>query len=159
MRHASICRWILSFSLSLPIITAFIGTPVRAEGEDGVSLAIVPGKWDFEFSTLLASATEPQRTLRTQCIATDVLDPGSFLLGKEGTGCQISDVKVEGKTMSWAQACAKQKGSSVGRAEATVDGDSASGKLEMHIVIGSHPIPVVTTWSAKRVGSCDEAPE
>jgi hypothetical protein len=84
--------------------------PSALAGESAQSLPITPGKWQFDLSTMMAMATEPQLTSRTQCITADRLD-------------------------------------------------SATGKMEMHIMIGSHPVPIVTTWKAKRVGECEAAAE
>ena len=123
--------------------------------DDAEALSIAPCQWEFELSTMLMSATEPQVNRRSQCVKSDRLDPASFVLGKEGSPCKISDMVIEGESMRWTQICTMERGSSRAKAEATVNGDSASGRMEMHIMIGSHPVPVVTTWTAKRVGECE----
>jgi hypothetical protein len=58
--------------------------------------------------------------------------------------------------MTWSQACVQGRGLSNGKAEAKVEGDSASGKMEMTIMRGAHPIPMITTWTAKRIGECKQ---
>jgi hypothetical protein len=149
-------RWIVR-SCSLVAVGVLLSAGLAyAEGSEPPFLAIAPGEWKFELETMLAAATEPQRTTRSQCIETDRLDPTRFVLGEGGTGCEITDVQVEGKSMTWSQACVQGRGLSNGKAEAKVEGDSASGKMEMTIMLGAHPIPMITTWTAKRIGECKQ---
>ena len=107
-----------------------------------------PGLWEITSRVKMPGMELPANTM-TQCITKESLVPQ----GGSGPGqnqCEISDVRIEGDTVSWSITCDSQEGVMTGSGETTYDGDSFEGSSKMSM----QGMEITTTMSGKRIGAC-----
>jgi hypothetical protein len=83
------------------------------------------------------------------CITQDSLVPQTG--SGQGQGqCEITDIQVQGDTVTWSITCDSQGGVMTGTGESTYHGDTFEGTSEMHM----QGMDITTTMSGKRIGDC-----
>ena len=110
-----------------------------------------PGKWEITTETEMVgmSMSVPPVT-HTQCITKEDLVPQSDEANKE---CEVTDVKIDGDTVSWKIICAGQNGQMEGTGRITYSGDTMEGTMDM--VIKGAGMKVKNKIIGKRIGKCD----
>ncbi len=111
-----------------------------------------PGLWEITTVTEmvgLPGAGPPPMTF-TQCITAESLVPQSE---GESEVCKVSDVAVDGNTVSWKIVCSGQGGGMEGTGTITYNGDTMEGTMEM--VMPQVNMQVKNTLTGKRVGECE----
>ena len=126
------------------------------------SLSAEPGKWENK-TTLTGTIESPQMSMKlpgrtvsnTQCITEEDASFSPDDIAQDG--CTVSNVKQDGRTMSYDMSCSEGGGSMTGSMEATVseDGKSVTGTMTMQ---GSQPgagkIDMAGDFSGKWTGAC-----
>ena len=94
----------------------------------------------------------PARTF-TKCVTKEEAEnpENAVPRGRQDSACKLSDVKVEGHTVSWKMNCAERQMS--GEGKATYEGDTYTG--EMHVKSADHEMTM--KYTGKRLGDCDAA--
>ena len=122
-------------SLAVPL--AVLAGPVKA------------GKWQTTVETTVGDKTMPSHTV-THCVTKEEAEnPKGLIPPSSHSDCQISDINVDGGTVTWKMTCAKSH--MTGEGKMTYSGDSYSGG--MHIT--SPQFEVKTKYAGKYVGPCD----
>ena len=107
------------------------------------------GLWEITTKTEMPGMEMPP-TKHTQCLTKkDFVPQGPQQPGQE---CKITDVKVDGNTVTWALECKSQGGKMKGTGKTTYSGDSFEGTMIM-----SMPQPnmkITIQMSGKRIGDC-----
>jgi len=123
-----------------------------ATAADAPKNPMKPGKWEITTQMDMPGMQMPARTF-TKCITKeDAANVESAIpRGRNDASCTLSDVKVDGNTVSWKMNCEERKVS--GEGKITYENDAYSG--EMHMKTPDHEMTI--KHSGKRVGDCDAA--
>jgi len=123
-----------------------------ATAADAPKNPMKPGKWEITTQMDMPGMQMPPRTF-TKCITKeDAANVESAIpRGRNDASCTLSDVKVDGNTVSWKMNCEERKVS--GEGKITYENDAYSG--EMHMKTPDHEMTI--KHSGKRVGDCDAA--
>lgn len=116
------------------------------------SVNLNPGLWEITTVTEMVGmpgAGPPPMTF-TQCITAENLVPQSE---GETDVCQVSDVAVEGNTVSWKIVCSGEGGGMEGTGTTIYNGDTMEGTMEM--VMPQMNMQIKNTLTGKRVGECE----
>ena len=123
----------------------------------GTALAepnVTPGKWEVTTTTEMVGvpgmAGMVPPVTHTQCLTKGELVPQSEQSSKE---CKMSDIKVDGDSVSWKMSCSGQSGEMEGTGTVTYKGDSMTGTMNM--VLKGAGMQIKNTISGKRIGACD----
>jgi hypothetical protein len=111
-----------------------------------------PGKWQITVQTEMANSpvTIPPMNM-TQCITKEQAESNEPPKSpRESNDCKISDMKVEGNTVSWTMDCAKSGVHGTGAV--TYVSDSYKGEMKMEM----HGQTITTKMSGKYLGECDK---
>jgi hypothetical protein len=87
----------------------------------------------------------------TQCLTKDMLVPKSDQPGQE---CKITNQKITGNTISYDMECSGPGGNMKAHGEATYNGDTMTGKMEMNIP-GQGDMKMTMKMTGKRIGPCE----
>ncbi len=112
-------------------------------------LQMNPGKWEITTQTEMAGMP-PQTMTHTQCITSDDLVPMS---GDANVECQVTDVQVNGNTVSWKMSCGGQGGGMSGTGQVVYEGNRMQGVMQMTIT--GYGTQVKNTLIGRRIGACD----
>lgn len=125
--------------LALPLIAADKPSPMK------------PGKWELTVQADMPGMSMPPRTF-TRCVTKEEAENAEKTLPKmrNESDCKMTDVNVDGKTVTWKVACEKQQ--MTGEGKITYEGDTYTG--EMHMKMPEHEMSM--KYSGKRVGECDK---
>ena len=111
-----------------------------------------PGKWEITTQTEMVGMPGMQvpPVTHTQC-----LEKGEMVPQSEGESeeCKVSDIRVEGDTVSWKVVCSGKNGAMEGTGEITYHGDTMEGTMDL--VITGAGMKIKNTISGKRIGPCD----
>lgn len=110
------------------------------------------GKWESTVEMSMNGQAMPARTV-THCVTEqDTADPHKLVpQGPHSQGdCTMTDVKVDGSTVSWKMSCAKS--GMTGDGTITYAADSYTGKF--HAVTKHGAVDV--HYAGKYVGACDK---
>ncbi len=112
---------------------------------------IKPGLWEFTTVTEMEGVPgmNPPPQTHQQCVTMDMLVPESDAASHE---CEISDMTVEGGTVSWKIVCGGQTGGMEGTGTVTYKGDTMEGTMDMTITGAG--MKVKNTITGKRIGDC-----
>ena len=134
-------KWILCVGC---LIVCLLAGPIHAGSTPNMN----PGLWEITSQVEMPGMDMPASTI-TQCITQDSLVPQAG--SGQGQGqCEITDVQVQGDTVSWSITCDSQGGVMTGTGESTYHGDTFEGTSEMHM----QGMDITTTMSGKRIGDC-----
>ena len=107
------------------------------------------GKWETTSEATVGGRAMPARTT-THCITKEEADNAEKLVPPSSrSDCKMSDVKVDGGTVSWKMTCDKSQMS--GDGTITYKDASYTG----HMNIKSPTMEVTVKYSGKYVGPCD----
>ena len=111
-----------------------------------------PGKWEVTTQMDMPGMQMPARTF-TKCVTKEEAEnaENSVPRGRQDAACKLSDVKVEGNTISWKMNCAERQ--MTGEGKATYEGDTYTG--QMHVKSADHEMTI--NYTGKRLGDCDAA--
>lgn len=122
-------------SLAVPV--AVLAGPAKA------------GKWETTVETTVGDRAMPAHS-STHCITKEEAEKSENLVPKPTRGdCTISDMKVDGNTVSWKVSCAKS--GTNGEGTMTYAGDSYTGHMKMK----TPQFDVNVKYSGKYLGACD----
>jgi len=123
-----------------------------ATAADAPKNPMKPGKWEVTMQMDMPGMQMPPRTI-TKCVTKeDAASVESAIpSGRNDSGCKLSDVTVDGNTVSWKMNCEERKVTGEGRM--TYEGDAYTG--EVHMKTPDHEMTIKHT--GKRVGECDAA--
>ena len=116
------------------------------------ALNLNPGLWEITTTTEMEGmpgGAPPPMTF-TQCITAEDLVPQSE---GESDVCQVSDVEVNGNTVSWKIVCSGQGGGMEGSGTVTYNGDTMEGTMEM--VMSMANMRIKNTLQGKLIGECE----
>ena len=143
-------------SRALMILPALLlATGAMAEG-----VAIDPGQWEMTMTMEMNSSMDlpmvipPRTTTTTECVEKNELGPDDFNMEEESP-CDVSDVKIDGNTVSWAISCPGPAGSMTGNWSFTSAGDTVEGQGSMTGDMGGQAMDFTMSWSGKRTGECE----
>lgn len=111
-----------------------------------------PGKWEITTTTEMTGVPGMKipPVTHTQCFEKGDIVPQS----EEGSEeCSVSDIRIDGNTVSWKIACSGQNGGMSGTGEATYAGDTMKGTMIM--IMPGAGMKITNTLRGKRIGSCD----
>lgn len=132
-------KWILSVGCLLVCLAV-------SQVQAGSSVNMNPGLWEISSQVKMPGMDMPASTT-TQCITKDSLVPQA----NSGQGqCEITDVRIQGDTVSWSISCDGQGGVITGTGESTYYGDTFEGTSRMR----TQGMDITTTMSGKRIGDC-----
>ncbi len=125
--------------LALPMMAADTPSPIKA------------GKWEMTVQADMPGMQMPPRTF-TKCITKEEAAKAENAVPEmqKETNCKLTDVKVDGKTISWKINCEAQQ--MTGEGKITYEGDTYAG--EMHMKMPQQEMSM--KYSGKRVGDCDK---
>jgi hypothetical protein len=107
------------------------------------------GLWEITIKTEMPGM-EMAPIKHTQCLTEkDFVPQGPQQPGQE---CEITDVKVDGDTVTWVLECESPGGKMKGTGTTTYSGDSFKGTMEM--VMPQTNMKITTHMSGKRIGEC-----
>jgi hypothetical protein len=123
----------------------------------GTALAepdFIPGKWEVTTTTEMVGvpgmAGMVPPVTHTQCLTKGELVPRS---GQSSEECNISDIKINGDSVSWKMTCSGRNGEMDGTGTVTYKGDTMTGMMNM--VMKGAGMQIKNTISGKRIGACD----
>ena len=119
---------------------------------DGVPMN--PGKWEMEMTMQMSMLPQPQVRTSTECITEEQLSPENFNMD-EDSPCDVSELNVDGNTVSWSISCPGPMGSMEGNWEFTSSGDEIVGNGSMSGSMGNMTMQMDMDWTGKRIGDCD----
>jgi len=123
-----------------------------ATAADAPKNPMKPGKWEITTQMDMPGMQMPARTFIKCITKEDAANVESAIpRGRNDASCTLSDVKVDGNTVSWKMNCEERKVS--GEGKITYENDAYSG--EMHMKTPDHEMTI--KHSGKRVGDCDAA--
>lgn len=123
-------------------------TPVIAED----SLPMNPGKWKITTKATSSMMPNPMTDVTTECIEDTQFDTNSLL--DEMGDCQVKDLKIKGKRVSWKMHCNMDGTTLKGTGEARVENDKMSGQTNMQMSVQGMKMEMKTEWKGKRIGDC-----
>jgi len=127
---------------------------VPAFAADAPKNPMKPGKWEVTTQMDMPGMSMPARTF-TKCVTKE--DAASLESavprGQRDTECKISDVKVDGRTVSWKMNCEARHMSGDGKVTYDSDHDEYKGEMNVKSERGD----MTFKYSGKRVGECDAA--
>lgn len=126
--------------VAFPMMAADTPSPIKA------------GKWEMTVQADMPGMSMPARTF-TKCITPEEAAKAENAVPemRKESKCKLSDVKVDGKTISWKVNCEAQQ--MTGEGKITYDGDSYSGAMHMKMTQGQE---MSMKYSGKRIGECDK---
>ncbi len=119
-------------------------------------VAVTPGLWEMSMSMTMPMMPAPQERSYTECVEEAELDPEDFQMDQE-TPCDVNDMVVEGKTISWSLACPGPMGTTEGQWSFTSEGDSMYGEGSMTADMGGQKMEFTMSWQGNRVGDCEQS--
>jgi len=115
----------------------------------GSALNMEPGLWEITIKTEMSGMETPPMK-HTQCLTKkDVVPQGPQQPGQE---CKMTDVKVDGDTVTWSLECTTQGGKIEGTGKMIYSGDSFKGTMVMSMP--QINMNITTNMSGKRIGDC-----
>jgi hypothetical protein len=133
-------------NLALSVLVCALVVPAYAAGPAKA------GKWQttMEMSMEGMPMKMPPVTT-THCITKEQAESADSAVPKaqKESGCSITDVKVDGSTVTWKMTCEKQQMSGTG--SVTYSADSYTGKMDMKA--GEREMHM--KYSGKYLGACD----
>jgi hypothetical protein len=121
--------------------------------------AVNPGEWQITSRTEMKGMPmemPPQTVTFTNCVTSERPVPES----DKQKECKLTDVKIEGSTVTWAIACEGKEGKMKGAGKISYQGDSMTGEQTMDVAAGEGMnFTVVMHMTGKRLGPCKETPE
>jgi hypothetical protein len=118
-------------------------------------VAVEPGKWEMTMTMEMSMLPAPQTRTSTECIEQDELSPEDFNMD-EDSPCNISDMVIDGNTVSWAINCPGPTGGEMtGSWSFTSHGDSITGEGSMTAEMAGQSMEFKMNWGGKRVGDCE----
>ena len=107
------------------------------------------GLWEITVKTEMPGMEMPPMK-HTQCLTKkDFVPQGPQQPGQE---CKITDVKVDGDTVTWTLKCTTQGGKMKGTGKTTYSGNSFKGIMVM--IIPPTNMKITTHMNGKRIGNC-----
>lgn len=107
------------------------------------------GLWEITVKTEMPGMEMPPMK-RTQCLTKkDFVPQGPQQPGQE---CTVTDVKVDGNTVTWSLECTTPGGKMKGKGTTTYSGDSFKGTMIM--LMPPTNMKITTHMSGKRIGEC-----
>lgn len=109
-----------------------------------------PGKWQMKFQMEMPNmpVTIPPITTEICLTEEDLKDPQKSVPNDPKSKCTVSDVKIDGKTVTWNIDCPKQN--MKGNGEVTYGDDKYTGWLKMTV----NDQEMTTKYSGKWLGTC-----
>jgi hypothetical protein len=132
------------------IFTGSISIFVLSLSTVWAGLNLNPGKWEITTKTEMAGMPAQSQT-HTQCINKNELVPTSNDANQQ---CKVTDIEINGNTVSWKITCGGQGGGMSGTGTTTYEGDTLKGSMSMTIT--GTDMTVKNTLTGKRIGDCDE---
>lgn len=133
------------FAISVTLLFAFVGaSSVFA----GAKINMQEGRWEITSEVKMPGMSLPPAT-HTQCITKSDLVPQKSQPGQE---CSITDVEINGNTVTWTMICSGGGGDVTGTGRITYSGDRFSGAVRMNMPGGS--MQVTTQMEGRRIGEC-----
>lgn len=110
-----------------------------------------PGKWQISVQTEMPNApvTPPPMSF-TKCITPQEAQSNEPPKMSRDNDCKVSDLKVDGNTVSWKVTCEKM--GATGEGSVTYNSDSYSGALKLKV----HDMDMTTKFTGKYLGDCDK---
>lgn len=121
-----------------------------ATAED--SLPMTPGKWEIKTKATSSMMPNPMTDVTTECIKDTKFDTNSLM--NEMGECDVKDLKINGKKVSWKMHCNVEGSVLKGTGKATVNKDRMSGSTTMNMSVQGMKMQMKTEWQGKRVGDC-----
>ena len=107
------------------------------------------GLWEITVKTEMPGMEMPPMK-HTQCLTKkDFVPQGPQQPGQE---CTVTDVKVDGNTVTWVLECTTPGGKMKGTGTTTYSGDSFKGTMIM--LMAPTNMKITTHMSGKRIGEC-----
>lgn len=119
-------------------------------------VAVTPGLWEMSMSMNMPMMPVPQERSYTECVQETEIDPEKFQMDQE-TPCDVNDMVVDGKTISWSLSCPGPMGTTEGQWSFTSEGDSMHGNGAMTAEMGGQNMEFTMSWKGKRIGDCEQA--
>ena len=138
LRRILVCTFALA--LAMPLI-AEDSSPIKA------------GKWEMTIEMEMPGMPVKMPPVKTvQCVTPEqAANPEKGVpTGGRNNKCQIKDMKISGKTISYTVICPDEKVTA--EAEMTYEGDSFSGMMKMKVE--GQDQEITTKYSGKRIGDC-----
>lgn len=125
---------------ALPLLAADTPSPMK------------PGKWEITVQMEMPGGMSMSPRTITRCVTKEDAANAEKTLPtmRNESECKISDVNVDGKTVSWKINCEKQQ--MTGEGKITYENDTYSG--EMHMKMPEHEMSM--KYNGKRVGDCEK---
>jgi hypothetical protein len=108
-----------------------------------------PGKWEVSVQMDMPGMQLPAQTA-TQCITKEQAESAEAAIPRNEAGCKVSDIAVNGNTVSWKVACEAQH--LTGEGTLTYQEDSYTGEAQMKI--GEAEMKM--KYKGKRLGDCEK---
>ena len=135
-------------NFALFVVVCALVAPVYAAGP------VKPGKWErtVEMDMPGMPMKMPPRT-STYCVTKEQAENPENAVPRSDRqqDCKLSDVKVDGSTVSWKMTC--EKSQATGTGSITYSADSYTGKMDMKMA-GDREMHM--KYSGKYLGACDE---
>jgi hypothetical protein len=135
-------------NFALFVLACALVAPAYAAGP------VKPGKWEttMEMDMPGMPMKMPPRTF-THCITKEQAENPENAVPRSDRqqDCKISDLKVEGSTVSWKMTC--EKSQATGAGSITYSADSYTGHMDMKMA-GDREMHM--KYSGKYLGACDE---
>jgi|GEM_PF-963925 Protein of unknown function (DUF3617). len=120
------------------------------------ALELPAGKWGMNSETLTPMATTPITDYSEECIEED-FDPVQMLADSEvSERCEITPTTNTATEFASDLSCnVGQGGTSTGTMRITVNGEEASGEMQMSIAVNGQVMQLSNKWTGRRLGACD----
>ena len=128
-------------TIALPIIN------VHAQ-----SLPVTPGLWEST-TTITSNMMDSQTRTNQECMTDKEIDPRKMMEGLPAEQCDLKS-NVSGKTMKFTMDCSTDGGTMQGEGQFTVDGETATGVMNVKGNMAGMALEMEVKSSGKRVGDC-----
>lgn len=119
------------------------------------ALEMPPGKWGITSETITPMAPAPVTDYTEDCVQDD-FDPVSLMQSEMAQECQLTTNTDTATELDADLQCAMPGAGTVqGKLLFTVDGNSATGQMNMSINVGGQVMEMSSKWSGELLGACD----
>ena len=126
-------------------------TPLAALAE---GLSIEPGQWRTTMTMTMSMMPQPQVQTTEDCIVKDTLGPEDFQSENDDSGCEFSEMTIDGDTATWSLSCPSEMGNMQGEWTVTSKGDTITGSGAMETEMQGQKIGYNMSWEGERIGDC-----
>ena len=113
-------------------------------------MKVEPGLWETKSHVTSPGGTH--ENVSQDCIQESEISPERMM--DDNAGCEVTDSKVDAKSMNWSIRCENQGVAMTGDGHAQSTGDTISGGMDIKANFNGQEMTMATKWEGTRIGEC-----